>query len=822
MRTWKSKRCRWSLVFLSAAGALAACGSAFAQSEPGKPAGTVLAAAPEEELYLEITLNSLATGRLGRFIRRGNALFASVETLKEIGLKAPARGDGDGLVALAGLPGLKIAFDAAALRLELLAPIELLDRPVTRFGAQLDPRAVVDPSTRAPGLVLNYDLFAQESSGQKSVSAFTEARLFGVGEGVYSNTMISRAESALGATRHRNIRLDTYWQRNYPDEAMSLTVGDLTTGSLSWSRPTRVAGVRLSSNFALQPYRVTTPLASFEGSAVLPSTVDLFVNGLKQSTQTVQPGQFQLTGIPSLGGTGQAQMVITDINGQSRTVIFDLYGAPQLLGADVADWSLDLGTLRRNYGIDSFSYSGALASASGRYGLSATTTLEAHAEAGSGVVQGGAGGVWLLGTKAGLFSASVAASHQSADGGMNVPSSGQQRAAGYQWNSQQFSLSLNTLRRSIGFRDVASQAGEVPARGSDSAYFGISTGRWGQFGFSAIRQSYFNTPPARFAGFGWSYALPGNANLNLSLNRNLDDPNGSSLYLSWSMPLERNLNISTTARHAGGANSLALDAARTPPGDAGGWGWRVQAGLGDSNSVQGQVSQFGKYGQWMGGISQLGGQDGAPSSRSLYGSANGGIVWMEGGVYPSRRVDDAFALVSTSGVAGVPVRLENRIVGETDANGMLFVTQLNAYQKNRLSIDTLELPGDMRISRESIEAVPEGRSGMLARFSMRRILALQFSLRGTDGEWIPPGSQVFVEKGAKDNGGAGKAENAQIAAPQKPSAATVVGYDGLAYLEDPPEGAVLRVMMPGGSCRAALPAGLQASGSMDLGVLTCQ
>lgn len=816
MPTWKSKRCRWSLVFLSALAALAACGSAHAQSGPGKPAGAALAGAPEEELYLEITLNSLATGQLARFVRRGNALFASTETLKDIGLKAPARSSdagGDGLVALAALPGLKAAFDAAALRLELLAPIELLDRPVTRFGAQLDPRAVVDPSTRAPGLVVNYDLFAQESSGQKSMSAFTEARLFGVGQGVYSNTMISRAESALGATRHRNIRLDTYWQRNFPDEALSLTVGDLTTGSLSWSRPTRVAGVRLSSNFALQPYRVTTPLASFEGSAVLPSTVDLFVNGLKQSTQTVQPGRFQLSGIPSLGGTGQAQMVITDINGQSRTVSFDLYGAPQLLAAGVADWSLDLGTVRRNYGIDSFSYGGALASASGRYGLSANTTLEAHAEAGSGVVQGGAGGVWLLGSQAGLFSASVAASHQSsaAAGAMNAPASGRQHAAGYQWNSQRFSLSLNTLRRSIGFRDVASQAGEVPARGSDSAYFGVSAGRWGQFGVSLIRQSYFSAPPVRFAGFGWSYALPGNANLNLSLNRNLDDPNGSSLYLSWSMPLERNLNISTTARRAGGANSLALDAARTPPGDAGGWGWRVQAGLGDSNSVQGQVSRFGQYGQWMGGISQLGGQDGAPSSRSVYGSANGGIVWMEGGVYPSRRVDDAFALVSTSGVAGVPVRLENRVVGETDAKGMLFVTQLNAYQKNRLSIDTLELPGDMRISRESMEAVPEGRSGMLARFSMRRILALQFSLRGADGEWIPPGSQVFLENSAKEAGDA-----------QKPAAATVVGYDGLAYLEDPPQGAVLRVQLAGGNCRATLPPGLQASGSVDIGVLTCQ
>lgn len=788
---------------------------------------------PEEdlELYLDVTLNTVPTIELSRFVKKvrtpAPGLYASAQTLKQIGLNLPTGLSSpaeDGLIALATLPGLTAEFNASTQRLALVAPLELLNASVVRFGAQFDPlvspQVRVDPSTQVPGLVVNYDLFAQNGGGQKTVSAFTEARLFGVGPGVYGNTMVSRADSGAGSTtQYRNIRLDTSWQRNFPDEAVSLTIGDLTTGSLPWSRAARIGGVRLSSNFALQPYRVTTPLASFQGSALLPSTVDLFINGLKQTSQTVQPGQFQLSGVPSLGGAGQAQMVITDINGQSRTVSFDLYGAPQLLEAGLTSWSLDLGTVRRNYGLESFSYSGSLASASGRYGLSASTTLEAHAEAGSGVVQGGMGGVWLLPGQTGLLSASLAGSHQSATAAaaMNTPANGRQYAGSYQWNTQRLTVSLNSLRRSPGFRDVASLAiktTQLPARGSDSVYFGVGMGDWGQVGFSLIRQVYSNASPERYASLGWSYSLPGNAYLNLSINRNLDDGSGARWYMSWSMPLERNLYVSSSMRHSQGRNSLALNAARTPPGDVGGWGWRVQADLGDGQSLQSQVSQLGPVGQWTAGINQQRGQANGGSNRTVYGSANGGLVLMQGGIHASRRVDDAFALVSTSGVPGVPVRLENRLIGETDANGELFVTQLNAYQKNNLAIDTLNLPADMRIARESMDAVPESRSGMLASFELRRILALQFSLRDTSGKWIASGSQVRFDIPPS---AVPLLASAPVARP-----GAVVGHEGLVYLEDPPSGAALRVFVRGGECGVALPASIPSMGSVDLGVLTCQ
>lgn len=103
MPTWKSKPCRWPAIVPSVLGLLGTCGGALAQVAPDKPAVTALPAQAaqeeEQELYLEVTLNGVTNGTLGRFVRRGGAFLASAETLREMGLKWPGGEGASGLVA---------------------------------------------------------------------------------------------------------------------------------------------------------------------------------------------------------------------------------------------------------------------------------------------------------------------------------------------------------------------------------------------------------------------------------------------------------------------------------------------------------------------------------------------------------------------------------------------------------------------------------------------------------------------------------------------------------------------------------------------------
>ena len=764
--------------------------------------GEGLLAAGAQELYLQVILNGSDTGKLARFVLHDGALSASADTLRGLGLRWPGSNTARGMLALDSLPGMQAAYHVATQRIDLTVPVALLDRPPEQIGFSQPSRPRIDPASRVPGLILNYDLFAQHGQGYNNLSATTELRLFGLGRGIWSNTMLTHRSSGQAASlgRNGNVRLDTFWQLDLPDSMRSLTLGDTITGALPWTRATRIGGIRFARNFSLQPYRITTPLASFAGEAVLPSTVDLYINGMRQSSQDVQPGRFEVDTVPGINGSGEAQVVVTDINGQSRVVGFSMYGTADLLQAGLSDWSLELGMIRRDYGLRSWGYAHRpMASATGRRGISNRFTLEGHAEVSGSFQQAGIGGNWLLGQRGGILNASLAYS-----GGAGGPG-GHQYGAGYQWASQHFSMRLDTLRRSASYRDVASLEGALMPLRTDRAFAGISTAR-GHFGLGYVAQTMPVGEPSRFLNVNWSRTLPGNGNLSLSANRDLVHGTYNA-FLMWSMPLQNGITASATARSNGHGGSLSVEANRMLPADRGGWGWRAQATVGDTRNGQVQLSQLGEYGQWQLGASRYQGQGGA-GSTTVYASANGGLVLMQGHAYAMRRVDDAFALVSTGGIAGVPIKLENRLVGKSDVNGLLLLSRLRAWQNNLIAIDPMQLPADIELGSVSMNAVPEGRSGMLVHFDLRTTLTLELALRTPDGAWVAAGSPVWLESPET-----GDADTPPL---------TVVGFDGKIYLTNPSVGARLRVGQGSHHCSIVLPVPATKRGYVNLGALTCQ
>ena len=226
----------------------------------------------------------------------------------------------------------------------------------------------------------------------------------------------------------------------------------------------------------------------------------------------------------------------------------------------------------------------------------------------------------------------------------------------------------------------------------------------------------------------------------------------------------------------------------------------MEGGAGEEAGAQAEVPQLSRYGLWRVGAEHRS-YHGTSGSSSAFLNATGGLLLMQGGLFPMRRAYDAFALVSTDGIADVPVLLENRLVGTTDRRGQLLVTPLNAWQENDLSIDPLVLPADVSVQRVRMAAVPATGSGVLARFPMRALVMIELSLRAPGGGWVPAGTPVTIEPGA------GRA---------------TVGYDGRMYLEDPPAGATLRVDTGDGPCTVRLPQAIPARGRLNLGEIACR
>ena len=401
-------------------------------------------AAPGVDLYLEVTLNGVRHPQALHFRHTGEGLAADRATLQALGF-APAAVDGTSPRPLDELAGTTWHYDAARQTLDLRVPLSVLALPVTVM--RTDAPGAGPPASASPGVLLNYDVYgARRAGGADNVTATGEWRVFGWGPGVLRHTMNTRSQTASAGAPWRTdtVRLDTDWTVSFPDREVTATVGDAFSGFLNWTRPVRLGGVQAGRNFALQPYRITTPLPQFLGEAALPSTVELYVNGLRQYSGEVPPGPFQLSTTPGISGAGLAQVVVTDAFGRTRTLEFPFYATQQLLARDVSDWSVSAGAVRESYALKSFDYApDAVASATLRRGLSDRFTAEAHGEGGAGVANGGIGGLWLLG-QAGVLSASAA-------GSTHRGRAGAQTTLGYRWNNRRFNASaVSRMSRSVG------------------------------------------------------------------------------------------------------------------------------------------------------------------------------------------------------------------------------------------------------------------------------------------------------------------------------------------------------------------------------------
>ena len=750
------------------------------------------------DLYLDVTLNGSSVG-LTHFKYDKNQLWASIDTLKQLGFILPQNITDP--VKLSSLTGVKINYNARQQTVSIIAPLNMLNLSITVVNTR-DTRS--PQPTASPGILLNYNLYGSKSENNSTnLSAFTEVRAFNT-NGVLSSTALTTSnhlennDNSNQDWNNRTVRLDTSWSKSFPDKLVTLRAGDILTGALSWTRSTRLGGLQIGSNFNLQPYMTTTPLPSFFGSATLPSAVELYVNGLKQYSGEVPAGPFELNTAPIISGAGNAQLVLTDALGQSSTVNFSLYDTHRLLQPGLSDWSVELGTVRENYGVKSFDYGNDIAvSGTWRYGVNNRFTAETHAEVTKDLANAGVGGTWVLEGPGGVLFASLAGSESQGK-------SGTQYSGSYSWNNNRFNIGFNTLGTTGNYRDVATQYGSTPIRQSNQLSTGYSTQSLGSFGLSYNQVEYAEEDTAQFASAYWSKSFGRRLSINASYNHDLNNSENNSASIGASFSLDRNISFNSSVQHTDDRNDFVADVSQSAP-SAGGLGWRAQArhsvdrdGKNNNSGGLAELNYLGRYGQVQAGVSSY------DSNYSTFASGTGSLVMMGGGLFAARQINDGFAVVSTDGIADVPVLLQNNVIGTTNRRGLLLISPLNAYQDNKIGIDPMDLPADLRIDQVSMSATPTDRAGTLVAFGITQARSASVILVDSDNKPIEIGSQVRL-----------------ITKKDAPSA--IVGFDGEVYLDTLDEHNALEVTTPSGDiCKASFDYQKQGDGIPLLGPFTCQ
>jgi outer membrane usher protein len=733
-------------------------------------------AAVSSVVYLRVLLNGGDTTLIVSFIEQAGKLSARVADLKAMGLALTTRSDND-TVSLGSLSGLRYRYHADRQEVDMDVPDILL------MPHRLNTRPIQDipPAQAGRGVVVNYQANAMFDRNRE-LAIWTDARAFSA-NGVLTNSGIAY----VSGQSKSYLRYDTTWTHSDPDALQTTHIGDAVSSALAWSRPVRFGGLQWSRDFDLRPDIPTFPLPSFSGSAAVPTAVDVYINNVRHYSGYTPSGPFVVNQLAGFTGAGTAQLVTRDALGRNIRVELPIYVDARLLAKGLSNYSVETGFLRRYRGVRNADYSPApMASASLRHGVSDVLTAESHMEFTASLIGAGAGGLWRLG-QMGVISASLSGSAGRATGA--------QIGAGYQYIDRRFALDASVSRRINAYADLASLGGGFMPAATERLTFSVPLGHRQTAAVSYIGIAYDDRRRARVASGSYAVGLGRNLSVNVNAFKELTRHGSTAVILGMNMRLNSGITTNMSAGRTRNVASYSASA-ETRASDAGGWGWGVEAGaVGPERSENGWAHYQGRYGL----ITGTAQHDGRRRQATI--DMEGAIVLMDGGLHGSPTINDAFALVTTEGEAGVPVLYENRVMGVTDAGGHLIVPQLNAYRHNRVTIDVHRLSADAHVARVEQDVVPRVNSGVLARFPVLHEAAALVTLVDTAGAPLPVGTRI---QDTNDD------------------ARSVVGYDGLTFLRALRKKNRVRAVGPDLDCDVAFDFRQTADGSMaKIGPFIC-
>jgi outer membrane usher protein len=703
----------------------------------------------------------------------------------------PHVADGKRYLPVTAIPGAHVAFDEVRSAASLTAPAAAFQSSsLALAGANRPPM-----SRSGTGAFLNYELFGQTGQyhGADVASGFLELGIFSP-LGVLVDTGSEQTTQGVSTF----VRLESTFSHDFPDALETVRLGDAISVPGSWAEAVRFGGLQFGTNYGIRPDLVTTPLLAATGTAVVPSTVDVFVNGKAVGSSQVPAGPFVVNQVPALNGSGDVTIVVRNALGQEQIVSVPFYSAPVMLQPGLSLYDVDIGSVRENYAIESADYGPLIASGTWRHGFTSSFTGEIHAES----MHGGPSAAGIDLAQAiehwAVVTADFAVGGQPATSdllgsGPQPASSGSYEALGIQRANEKLNFVLEAQHASAGFREVGNIDGIPTPLDRYLAQAGWNMGRPGNLQVAFVAQR--NPDDSRQQTLGVTYQVTiGRGSFSANLSRTTGQTPDTFASLFYVLPLDARRNTSTQVRYDDQLPSPRAALVETlqknlPPGV--GDGYMLAAGTDGSYNLEYQRQTNVML------IDAAAARFEDASAQHL--TLSGGSTYMDGELRLARTVTDSFATVEVAGIPDLTVYYENQPVARTDDNGLAVVRDLRSYDVNRLSVDPLQLPLDAQLTEPQVQIVPPYRSGILVSFPVTRIYPGVFRLKLADGSVVPAGAVVSFQ------------------GEQFP-----VGLDGLAYVTNYDHGTSGEARWSGGRCSFRLPPPPRGNPQPDMGVIACR
>ena len=743
---------------------------------------TPVAAQPKQESYfVTIDLNGIDRPGIIPAYSEAGTFFIEAKTFSRLGLIKPDTAEvtyrGRQYLPLNAITGLEFKFDPGQQHLSIFCKANCFPPNTLRLSTE---QHYPSPDATPLGMFVNYDLLAERSSASEFLGALGE---IGVFSDYGSGTLTFSGQDLTG--KAELIRLDTNWIIDRPDKRQRISIGDSIIQHGGWGQAVRFGGIQFGTDFGLQPGFISFPTPSVSGGAALPSTAEIFVNGVRRGSVDIEPGAFTIEQPPIITGAGELQVVVRDLLGRETLISHPFYASRTLLRPGLAEYSFEAGMLRNNFGGQSFDYAEPFAAASYRRGINDTFTAGIHAEISSKRAGLGPYIDWKTPFN-GVLSSAVAVS---VDGGKI----GGLVQLDFNWEAQSVGFSASNEWISKNFSRLGNQIGEQEAKMRTSANLGFEVNERSSMSLNYLRVDERTGPNLQIASANYSRQIGDIGSLSANISRSFGEVRDTAIFLVFTARLAERSSGSVSADRSGDRWTGSVRAAQSTPSD-GGLGYRAEASIDGQERVRA-------------GITYDSGKAIATFDHSLQGGDHttrlglrGGLVMMTGDMFFTNTVDDSFALVTVDDFEDVGILRDNRPVTRTNTKGKALISRLRPYQKNRISINPLDLPLTAEIGSVTMMPVPRRRSGVVVDFQVARRVAATIRVVDNSGKPLAPGTILISEDG---------------------EARFPVGFRGTAYITGLDKPMVLHAPTPSGDCIIRLPAVTPGRFPTRLGTVIC-
>lgn len=614
-----------------------------------------------------------------------------------------------------------------------------LDIPANYFISSSDRILFTKPEKASLGAFLNYNFYYTRDKGDNDFNALSEVGVF-KDNWLFKNSVIYRKNDVLEGGGGVFTRLNTSLDFDFSDSLTGLTLGDTTTISNPLINSFRFGGLNWGTNYTKYPDFIYWNVPSLKGSAIVPSTVDLFLNGVNIFRENVTPGDYSLQVGANIQNAGEAQLVVEDVLGNKTVQSFPVLISNQLLQKDLSEYNISLGKIRYNYGIEDSDYRDFFTSLYFRRGITSGTTLGINASYSEDLKNLG-----LLWTQAvsTYFVVDVVglASHSNDQKGYSVGLS-------INKNFGNFSFGGSSRYSSENYKVLGYENNFSMPKWENLLYLGLTDlPLIHNFNLNYVEQRQHqdrNNVQAdrKVLTAGFSREITSALSMRAGYFKEFDDQADTGAFLSLTYNFEKNRALYTNYTTDG---DIGLNYAQSSS---------EQVGLNYALGIErrGDNRTFYDIDSL---IKTRVGELSLQYVRSdqddrIQADYQGAMVWLDGHFGLTKSVDNAFALVRVGDYPDIDILRSSAVIGKTNKKGYLFVHDIPAYVKYNISFDGDQLPIDDKVPFSSKKISALDQRGYLIDFPIYHAQKVQVRLIDVNQKMFVAGSEVHVDNLEKD------------------------------------------------------------------------